>query len=765
MAGLEVESIAPVAPPFAGVVVGEVLAVERHSNADKLSVCRVTTTGADKLQIVCGAKNVRAGIKVAVAKVGAQLPGGVEIKPARLRDVESQGMLCSARELGLGDDHQGIMELGSDAVLGRDLRQALDLDDKIIEVNATPNRGDCMSVLGIARDFAAAKLRRFLTHPVSAVPAKDVAPFPVSISAPDGCEKFVGRVIRGIRADAQSPPWLVERLRRVGHQSISPVVDVTNYVMLELGQPMHAYDLGKLAGSIDARWAKPKESITLLDGKEYALAPDMLVIADEKGAVGLAGVMGGERTAISAETRDVFLEVAHFVPAAVAGRARSLGLMTDATQRFERGVDPTLPERAMERATALLVAIAGGEPGATQVVTAVKARDARVAVRRARIGRLLGVTVPDSEVLEILQSISADVAATADGWQVKVPPHRFDLAIEADLIEEVARLRGYYTIAEIDQRAGRKAQTVTEKQADPDRLAHALADRGYREAITYSFVDPAVQRRLFPEETPLTLANPISAELSEMRVSLWPGLLLAVRENLRRQQPRVRLFELGRRYLQRPGGLQEIETFAGVICGRRWNEQWGADRTQADFYDLKGDLEALFALTDSAAEFSFEAASLSCLRPGRSARIQRNGASIGWVGELHPAHVHELDLTYAPYVFELDLKSAFSAKIPSYKEISKFPSIRRDISVVVDEKLALAELRENVSVSASGLLRDLRVFDVYRGPGIDLGRKSIALGLILQDSSRTLTDQDADAVVAAVAEKLRKELSATIRDQ
>jgi phenylalanyl-tRNA synthetase beta chain len=773
LAGLEVESVAPVAPPFSGVVVGEVRESGRHPDAEKLSLCQVTTDGVNRLQIICGANNVRAGLKVAVATVGALLPNNVAIKRAKLRGLESNGMLCSARELGLGNEHDGILELASSLTLNEDLRMALDLDDVMLEVNATPNRGDCMSVFGIARDHAAAQERKYLTYKVAAVAARGTAVFPVTLDAPAACPIFASRVIRGVRAGAQSPAWLRERLRRVGINSISAVVDISNYVMMDLGQPMHAYDLALLGDGIRVRQAQPRESITLLDDKEHVLDPDFLVIADSHGAIGLAGIMGGRRTAISDSTSDVLLEAAHFAPDAIAGRARRLGLFTDAAQRFERGVDPNLPAVAIERATALLLEIVGGEPGPVQVTRAAVGGGAGgegwVNLRRVRLARLLGTAVPDDAVRAVLCAISDQVEATPEGWRVHKPAHRFDIRIEEDLIEEVARLRGFDSIPEAHAIAPQIAGESTESRITSDRLLTAMADRGYREVITYSFVDPNLQQQLFPDSPVFRLANPISADLSDMRVSLWIGLVQACRENLRRQQTRVRLFEIGKKFCiqgtAQTGELKEIETLAGIATGARLQEQWGSPRETLDFYDVKADVTNALALTSDLSSVHFEADELSCLRPGRSARIYRGATAVGWLGELHPQVAKAINLSSTAFLFELEMEAAFAAKLLHFNKISRFPSVRRDLSILIDENVPLAVLQENVTVSASGLLSELRVFDVYRGPGVESGRKSIALGLILQDSSRTLTDVDADAVVTAVVARLRDELSATIRDQ
>jgi phenylalanyl-tRNA synthetase beta chain len=772
MAGLEVESVAPIAPAFSGVVVGEVLECARHPDAAKLSICQLTTDGANRLQIVCGAANVRAGLRVAVAMVGAHLPNDVRIKAARLRGQESNGMLCSARELGLGEGHDGIMELANSLPLGQDLRVALDLDDSAFEVNATPNRGDCMSVFGIARDYAAAQHRRYLKFTGKPLAPTHDGVFPVTLQAPTACPIFGSRVIRGVRPGARSPDWLRERLRRVGINSISAVVDVTNYVMMELGQPMHAYDLAKLRDGISVRQAGPKERITLLDGKEYLRDAEFLVIADASGAIGLAGIMGGSATAIADSTTDVLLESAHFTPDAVLGRARRLGLFTDAAQRFERGVDPSLPAIALERATELLLACVGGEPGPTQVRRAaeVSVTDAQwVRLRRDRLTRLLGAAVADDEVHGVLRAVCDRVENTPEGWRAQRPPHRFDIRIEADLIEEVARLRGFDSIVEAHAIVSQIPGPATETRVPSERLLTAMSDRGYREVITYAFVDPVLQQQLFPDTPGLSVTNPISAELSEMRVSLWTGLVQACRDNLRRQQTRVRLFEIASKFLlqgaAQNNALREIETLAGIATGSRWPEQWDGGKDSVDFYDVKGELLSVLALSGDVSDVRFEPDSLPILRPGRCARIYRGSVAVGWLGEIHPQIIKALNLPVSGFLFELEVDTAFICKPLQFHKISKFPSVRRDLAIVVDESVPLAVLQENVTVSASGLLSELRVFDVYRGPSIESGRKSVALGLILQDSSRTLTDVDADAVVTNVVARLRDELSATIRDQ
>jgi phenylalanyl-tRNA synthetase beta chain len=758
MSGFELEAVDTAAPAFTGVVVAEIVEAARHPQAEKLQVCKVKAANGELLQIVCGAANARAGLKTALATVGAKLPGDKVITAAKLRGVESFGMLCSARELGLADASEGIVELPADAPVGEDLRAYMQLDDEVLELNVTPNRGDAMSVLGIAREVAAlARSEVVVPGEGSRGAAETREPSPgTTLSHPAGCPKLVSRVIRGIDNRQQSPIWLRERLRRAGLRSISPVVDVTQYVMLELGQPMHAYDLRKLKGGLDARLATDGEQITLLDGKEIRLATDVLVIADSEGAVGMAGVMGGARTMCDVETTDVLFEAAYFAPPAITGRGRRYGLVTDAGQRFERGVDPGHQERATVRASVLLQMIAGGKAGPVHVVQdeAHLPKRLEVALRRDRIGKLLGARIADNDVKLTLESLGMRVLANESGWLVTPPSHRFDINIEADLIEELARVVGFEAIPETHASGSQRARPLAEELPVESQALEILATRGYQEAITYAFVDPALQARLFPGVKTPVLANAISAEMSVMRASLWPGLIKAALENQRRQQDRVRIFEHGARF----GIDGETDLLAGIAMGSRWPEQWGAKATPVDFFDVKQDVEALFARTGAPSEFGYIADCQPCLHPGRSARITRRGKTIGWIGELHPELVQELDFTYAPILFEVEYIPALSANMPRFEEISRFPRVRRDLAVVVDEKVSLRQLHERVTFAASSLLRDIRVFDVFRGPGIETGRKSVALGLIFQDNSRTLADEDADRLLVAI----RADLSATL---
>ncbi len=763
MAGLEVDGYESAAASFSGVVVGRVAAVEPHPNADKLTVCTVDA-GDETLSIVCGAPNVRAGMLAPLARVGGELPGGMKIRKAKLRGVESRGMLCSARELGLSEDHSGIMDLPRGAPPGADLRDWLGLDDAIIDVDLTPNRGDCFSVLGIAREVALANDQALAWPELAPVAAGSEDTFPIEVRAPEACPRFVGRVIRGIATDAGTPLWMVEKLRRSGIRAIHPVVDVTNYVMLELGQPMHGFDLANLSGGIVVRLAQPGETLELLDGREVELDPDMLVIADHEKARALAGIMGGEASGVSGQTTDVFFEVAFFDPLAIAGRARRLGLHTDASLRFERGVDPAHQRRAVERATQLLISIAGGTPGPVVEMASDEHLPARpeIRLRRQRLAMVLGTEIPDKEVGRILAGLDMQVSAEEEGWRVLPPSHRFDVAQEVDLIEEVARIHGYDRIPE-QQGAGASALgAATESRLPWARLSDTLVDRGYQEAVTFSFVDPRLQEALFPGVPALPLQNPISSELSHMRVSLWPGLLAALRRNLSRRQSRVRLFESGLRFRIEADELKQEMCLAGVIAGPRLPEQWGSADAPVDFFDAKSDVAALLAQTRGA--IRVEADEHPALHPGQCGRVWRGETPVGWIGALHPRLVRELELEVTPVLWELEADSSFVAEVPGYQRISRFPAIRRDVAVVVDSGVPVGALVAAAREAAGPLLTECRVFDVYRGKGIDSGAKSVAFGLILQEYARTLTDADADEVVGAVVARLEADFGARLRD-
>jgi phenylalanyl-tRNA synthetase beta chain len=772
MAGFEVEAITPAAPAFSGVITAKIISAEPHPQAEKLQVCRVSTGSGEPLQIVCGAANARAGLISALATVGAVLPNDVRIKATKLRGVESVGMLCSARELGLAEASNGIIELPADTPVGADLRVALLLEDSILEINVTPNRGDAMSVLGIAREVAALS---GATVTVPALPrgtragqARHIdASIDVRLQPHAGAARFVARVIHAVDNRRSSPPWLIERLRRAGVRSISPVVDVTNYVLLELGQPMHGYDAQLIQGGVlEARAAIEGETLTLLDGRDVSLQAGDLVIADSTGAVGLAGIMGGARTAISAESTQIVLESAWFDPNAMAGRARRYGLLTDASQRFERGVDPAGQERAIERATALLLEIAGGAVGSLTSAQLPDELPRRVPVRlRSRqLQRLLGAPVAPEAVTARLAALALVPARDGEDWNVSVPSWRFDIAIEADLIEEVVRIGGLESIPEADARTPLLLKRTSSNSVDERSVTQLLVARGYWQAVTFAFVDPQLQSQLLGEQPVIALANPIASDLAVLRASLWPGLVAAARENIRRQQERVRLFEIATRFLVEGAQTREQKTLAGLALGSRWPEQWGAGVAAVDFFDVRADLEAVLTLGGEAALFGFEAAEITGLHPGRSAQVLRSGVPVGAIGELHPQLVRVLDFTYAPILFEIDYEAALRPNIACFHEVSRFPQIRRDISITVGTDVPFGRIRERVSVVAASLLKELRIFDIYQGGEVESGRKSVALGLILQDLNRTLTDDDADRLIAAVLRDLQTNLDARIRE-
>ena len=764
MAGIEVDAVLPAAGEFSGVVVAQVQSLTKHPDADKLNVCQVTTGSGEPLQIVCGASNVRAGMKIPLATIGAVLPGDFKIKQSKLRGVESFGMLCSEKELGLAESAQGLMEFADDAPLGKNVREYLQLDDQCLEVDLTPNRSDCLSVAGIARELGVLNQCDVKTLNIKPVAASIKDSFDIAVSAPQACPCYLGRVLRNINAKANSPLWLVEKLRRSGIRSLGPAVDVTNYVMLELGQPMHAFDLDSLHGGIQVRLARAGEKITLLDGKSIELNAKTLVIADAQKPLSLAGVMGGEGSGVTDSTKNIFLECAFFAPLAIAGRAREYGLHTDSSHRFERGVDPTLQTLAMERATQLLLEICGGQAG--PVIEKISAGDvpqpAPILLRHARITRLLGITFDDSEVKQILGRLGMKIENHGNDWHVTPPAFRFDIAIEADLIEELIRVRGYNTIPRTLPRYQPEMKPVSEHVLLRSQLRRVLIDRGYHEAITYSFVDPQWQAAINPDIKPMLLANPISADLSAMRTSLWPGLLKTALYNLNRQQSRIRLFETGLVYINGDAGLVQQPRIAGLICGEVAPEQWGETSRAVDFFDIKGDVEALLAQTAGVIEF--ERATHSAMHPGQSACIKRDGVVVGWVGALHPQLQKQLDIDAAVYLFELEQQPVLQSEVPVFSTLSKFPEGRRDISILVKNDILATAIIAQIRAVASDELKEVTLFDLYTGKGVENGLKSVALGLILQGFSRTLTDEDVDSEVVKIIESLRQKFGATLRE-
>jgi len=765
MAGLEVDGIEPVASMFSGVVVAEILSTEPHPDADKLRVCQVNT-GTETVQIVCGAPNARVGLKVPLACVGAELPGDFKIKRATLRGVESQGMLCAAQELGLSEESSGLMELAPDATVGADLRQYLNLDDNVIEISITPNRADCLGVAGIAREVGLLNNLAVNTPDIPQVAQSITDTIAINIEASDGCPRYVGRIIKGVDVSRASPHWLQEKLRRCGIRTIDAVVDVTNYLLLEFGQPMHAFDLDKLHGGIVVRMAEQGESLELLDGQTLTVRSDTLLIADHNGPLAIAGIMGGRASAVSDSTKDIFLEAAFFTPDLLAGKARSYGLHTDSSHRFERGVDFQLQAQAIERATQLLVDIVGGDVGPIQEVVSQTHLPQRpdVELRAARIEKVLGFDLPAADVERILRGLGLDVTTTSDGWTCAIPSWRFDIAIEVDLLEELARVYGYNNLPVKHIRADLQMQARPETGLSIRYLRRHLSARGYREAITYSFVDPKMQRIFDPDLSPVALKNPISAEMAVMRTSLLPGLVSAVLYNINRQQSRVRLFESGLRFVPTESGLRQVSTLAMVCTGERLVESWSTPGEAVDFFDLKGDLESLLALTRMPASCVLEATSRPALHPGQTARITRKGQEVGVIGALHPSVAADLGLNAPLFVCEIDLETLLEGAKPEFKELSKFPEVRRDLAIVVDKSVPASELMDAVRSASGTYLTDLRLFDVYTGKGIDPNRKSVALSLTFRDQARTLADEVVNLAMGQVIDLLQKNYNAELRN-
>lgn len=766
MSGLEVEEVTPLGEGLDGVVVAEIVEATKHPEADRLQVCKVDAGQGEPLQIVCGAPNARVGIRVPLATVGATLPGGIQIKAAKLRGVESYGMLCSAKELGIDADASGLLELPSDAPVGKPLAEYMGLPDASIELKITPNRPDVLGLHGLAHDVAALFGSQVKAIGTTDAPVTSSASRSVRLEAGADAPRYLGRVIEGVDATARSPLWLAERLRRSGIRPISAIVDITQYVMLELGHPMHAFDNDTLSGAIVVRHADVGEPLKLLDGSEATLDPSFVVIADEAHALAVGGVMGGLDSRVTDATRNIFLEAAHFAPSAIMGRARKLGLHTDASHRYERGVDPVLPKRAMERATELILAIAGGKAG--PVTVAERLEDLRehapVLLRHARLRRVLGIEVAANEVARIFTALGMGVVEVADGWRITPPSSRFDIEREEDLIEEVARIHGYERIpthvpaGEIALRAEPEAR-LTEMA-----LRDQLAARGYFEAVTLSFVSADLLKTWGVDKDQVPLANPLSADLAVMRTSLLPGLVEALRHNRARQQDRVRLFEVARSFHATGGAPDEIGRVAVVASGGARAEQWGEASRTVDFFDLKGDLDALVAHTGEPARWSVDTADLpSWLHPGRGARVLRDGHQAGFLGALHPALAKALDLGPDVHVMELALEPILARRLPSASRVARFPAVRRDIAVELPEEVSWASVEAAVRGALGEVLTEIRLFDRYAGKGIDEGRKSLAMGLILQDASRTLTDDDADARVAEAVGALEKTCKARLR--
>lgn len=767
MSGLELESCTEVAPAFNNVVVAAIVEMTQHPDADRLRICQADI-GADRhLQIVTGASNVYVGMRVPLAQIGAVLPGDKRIGRSKLRGIDSEGMFCSTAELGISESSDGVLALPADAPLGTDIRDYLKLDDQIIELNVTPNRGDCLSLIGIAREVGAEFGVEICTPAIAPVPAAIDDRIAIELVSPADCPRYVGRVVRGIDPHAATPIWMSERLRRCGLRPIHPVVDITNYVMLELGQPMHAFDLRRIEGGIRVRRAAAGETLGLLDGQGVELTPETLVIADHRAALAMAGIMGGAGSSVVADTVDILFESAFFTPTSIAGRGRHYKLQTDSSQRFERGVDHAGQVRAIERATALLLSICGGQAGPVceQRSESDLPHVPPILLRRARVERLLGYQLADEAVLGALQRLGMRIAPIAEGWEVTPPSSRPDLAIEADLIEEVVRIDGYERIPARPP-AGRIRLAAVDEGGTP-RLTRArlcLVQRGYQEAITYSFVDREADARVGSAAGAIALANPISADMAVMRTSLWTGLMRAAAYNLSRQQTQVRLFETGRSFENSSGKTLQINKLSGIVTGNSMSEQWAVRAAQVDFHDLKGDVEALVDVLVPGLQVEFQSSTVAALHPGQSAIAVAGGRAIATLGGLHPDLTKYFGIRQRVFVFEIDLDALPPAAVPVYAPLSKFPSVRRDLSLTLERSTPAGEVVASIREVAPAYLRDLQLFDVYEGEGIDSGKKSLALGLIFQGLSSTLRDKDIDAQVAAIVEHLAARLGAVLRD-
>jgi len=759
MGGLEVEEVAPVAGAFSGIVVAHVKSVSPHPNADKLRVTEVDAGTGELLQIVCGAPNVAAGQKVPCALVGAKLPG-LEIRKAKLRGVESNGMLCSARELGMSDDHSGLLVLDADAPVGRDVREVLALDDVIFTLKLTPNRGDAQSMFGIARDVAAITGAK-LTLPEAPRAKESIADArAVRISEPRACGRYFGRIIRGIDLNAKTPAWMVRRIERAGLRSISPLVDITNFVMLERGQPMHAFDDAKLAGAIDVRFMKPGEGIKLLNGQQVEYRANLLAIADPSGPVALGGVMGGHATMVSDATHDVFFEAAFFHPEAVQGKSRELQLTSDAAHRYERGVDPEAAAGALERATALTLEVCGGKAGPVTRADGTLPSRATVTVRPSRVRALLGYAVDESEMRAILDRLACRPEAHTAGIRATAPSWRFDLAIEEDFIEEVARIHGYDHVPSVPPRSSIPMLAMREGRRDRFDLRHALAALGYQEVINYSFVSEDWERDFAGNAAPVRLANPISSQMGVMRTTLLGGLVQSLKSNLNRGEERVRVFEIGRCFEgSEPDVSVQPERVAALAFGGRWPEQWAEKGVAVDFFDAKGDLQALA----SGLELEFEAGSHPAFHPGRCAAVRTGGKSVGVVGELHPRLQQLYELPGPAVLFEVLVEPLLEGDFPRFGGLSRMPSVRRDLAILVAEELPVGRLLAAVRGAVPPVVREVEVFDQYRGKGVEPGKKSLALRIVMQDTDRTLTDSEVEGIVASIREQLTQQFKAKPR--
>lgn len=766
MAGLEVEGIEPVTLTFTNVIVARVDSVSAHPDADKLRLCKVNT-GSETIDVVCGAPNVRKGMLAALAQVGARLPGIGNIKAGKIRGVISQGMLCSAADLGLSEDAEGLIELPEDSKPGQPLSELLTIKDNIIEVSLTPNRGDCLSVFGLARELSVIHGIGINTPLTESIKAEHREQRKIHLEASAACPHYAGRVITGVDSGKTTPLWMQERLERSGIRCINVVVDITNYVMMSLGQPMHAFDNDCLNGDIHVRFAHEGETLTLLDHQECAFSNEVLLITDDTQALAMAGIMGGLDSAVTKGSQNIFLESACFAPTSIIGQARRYSLHSESSHRFERGVDFTLQVRAIDMATSLILSICGGSPGPVTESSAEEYLPIRdeIELRKDQIIRVLGIDIEPAAVTRILSSLGMQVIETATGWTVVPPSWRFDIAIEADLIEELARIHGYDQIPGTVPLIPMHVQTQQHEYQQLQRMRNLLVNRDYQEAITYSFVDQALQRRITPGEMDLELINPIASDLAVMRTSLLPGLLRALIFNINRQQGRIRLFEYGLVFHQEGSSVQQFPVIGGIVYGNTYEKQWHIDDMPTDYFDIKGDVEALLCHCGHASTIlSFRPLQHPALHPGQSAQVYIEEQAVGFVGALHPTLQSSCDLARPAYVFELEIRRILQYMPAKFKKISKFPAVKRDLAIVLDEGIPAARVLECIRSGAPEYLINLQLFDVYQGEGIDLGKKSLALGLTFQGSSSTLTEADIEAVMGDILARLGQEIGATLRE-
>lgn len=767
MAGLEVDAVSPVAGAFTNVIVAEVLNTKPHPDASKLTLCEVNVNADKPLSIVCGAANVRPGLKVALAMIGAALPGGIHIKESKLRGELSQGMLCSVTELGLEEQSEGILELAQDAPVGMDLREYLQLDDSILDVDLTPNRADCFSMLGVAREVAVLNKIPLNQPEITAVTPVIDDVLAIHLQNPAACPNYCGRIIRSIDSSATTPLWMSERLRRGGIRAVHPVVDVLNYVMLELGQPMHAFDLETLESNINVRFATADECLTLLDGQEVTLSEKVLVIADAKKPLAIAGIMGGEASSVQPHTKDIFLESAYFNPITIAGVARIYGLSSDSSQRFERGVDYKLQLKALERATALILSITGGKAGPVIEVTDKQhvPSEAVFTFDTDKVKRLTGVAIPVAEMKDLLQGLGIAIVEEKNALlTVKAPSHRFDIQQDVDLVEEIIRLYGYDTLEAQSMQGVIRVGTTNSIERIATEIALWFRDRGYNETISYSFVDPELQEALYPQKEFMQLLNPISSELSQMRLGMWPGLLASMIYNVHRQQNTIKFFEIGVVFDVHNKQLQERSCVAGLLMGEKGSMNWSEAARSYDFFDLKGELQALFSCL-KIPSVEFVPAVNEALHPGQAAQIKINDKLAGWIGVVHPKLADALDIQQEAILFEIDLATVVTSTTARYKTISKYPKIRRDLSLLVDEQISALQIEQAVrKCIKQDWLKSFEVFDVYKGVGIPEGKKSLAIAMTLQDDKRTLVDSEINSLISAIIEMLQNEFSIILRE-